>query len=183
MDMKTVIDSIAANKVAFARAVQTIRANKQLTPDGRRQQITRVFAAASAKHKALVQQYQADIQSERERLARLAFWPSSQRPDDVQNLRDAVRTAQGGDLRKLIQRAKLTHDTTLAKAIAAVAIETDDWATIDAAAGIDPDIAALVRHEEDYGMRRSLQRELSDSIRLSDPERPAEVVDQAGAAV
>ena len=183
MDAQRIPDDVKRNKAAVKAKIEAIRLDGHLTPAGKRAQIAAAYTAAAAQHRALMASYQAEIQSERERLARVAFGPASRRPDDEQNFRDALKMAADPTTKRaaLLSRAKLSHDTNLAKALAMVAtLASDDWATFDAAAEIDSDVAALLRHEQDYGVRRTLQRKVFDSGDLGYMDRPAEV-DQAAA--
>ena len=116
--------AIRENRVRFEARVSELREDRDLSDEAKRRHMEEAYTAARARHERLAAEKQAAIAERLETARRAAFAPPRIRGADPAMLsmsyRDALDRAQTRDTRELedlLERAEITGDEVLAKAI------------------------------------------------------------------
>lgn len=154
---------------AYARKLEAIRANKDLSDEGKRRQIAREWKAHSKAMGAARQEAVADIAVRRRRLERKAFGapPETTQADyrDALGRADALATADAAHA--ALSRAQRTGDAVLARAVATVAAERGWRGVLGAYAGADAVVADALDQLAGLGEQDDAAARLKRSVATS----------------
>lgn len=179
------LEEANAIRQRYEKALAQTRGNPDLTAMAKRERIAAAYSEARIAMEQLRQRLDGDTSAERAKLYNSAFGQSFDqyvRPDDkdraIQLTRDAMDRVEAieteEDGLRLAQRAALTADTYLAKAIAQRAYERRWTDVLDQAASAHPHLGnalvALQRHEEKAAGVNSMETYYALQLR-----QPAEV--------
>jgi hypothetical protein len=119
-----ITEKMTRNAESFRRRVDEIRRDWTRSEEAKRQDLEAAFAEASSVHKALEDQYRAEVRGRVETTRKAAFAPpkiaGSSKAMELLAYRSALdavaRIAKSADLAELLERAQITGDAPLARA-------------------------------------------------------------------
>jgi len=181
--MSEIADRVKEVRQGYQRALETLRADRDLTPEARAKRIALAWQATSNEMARLRKQHgEAKVQRRRE-LEMSLFGPryshGATETDKVHlraDYRAALDRAEQAkapeEALDLLNRAELTADTTLARAVAAVAASRGYARVLDRYAASRSDVAEAL--DELTGLADKRQA-IAESFAFSAPPKPSEV--------
>lgn len=183
---------VKETKQAYARAVETIRADRSLSPEGKAERIAKAWRATSEEIQRLRVEYQKAREQHRQDLERSVFGPTYPHGateadkvavrSDYRAALDRAEQVQGAEqAADLLDRAELTSDTVLARAVATVAASRGFTNVLEKYADSRPEARAAI--DELVGFQSDKKTRFVEGMVLSGPMRPSEVTPQIENAV
>lgn len=167
------IDRIMAeNRAAFADAKSAIKADKNLSEEGKRRKTQEARSAANAKHEELRAERSAAIDDEHERLYRKAFQSRPATAESRALFERASSAAGPKDLAVLMGQASRTNDSELRRAVVQSAFDRGFFDLIPDDDSVVQDLLGFVlRHQmvETGNRAADIGRRLSEDIRRTAP--------------
>lgn len=176
-------------KAAHARLVEQVRANPQLSDEGRRRQIARSYLSTSEAIDGLRIQLEQANEAERKRLEKRFVGPSplplgATTADSIArdaSFRDALERASAtppgdGKLGEIMQRATMVGDTLLARAALTVAIERSDVPAVNVWLADHPADDAPMNRLFALAEESSTSAAFHRALEFSKPDKPRELV-------
>ncbi len=181
--MSKIADRVKEVRQGYERALDTLRADRDLTPEARAKRIAQAWQATSNEMARLRKQHAEAKVQRRQELEQNLFGPrysyGATETDkvhlraDYRSALDRAEQAKGPDeALDLLNRAELTGDTTLARAVAAVAASRGYAKALNEYAARRPDVGETL--DELSGLSDKRQA-IAESFAFSAPPKPSEV--------
>ena len=183
--IREIVKKIQENRSAFNRRMNEIRADNNLSEDGKRNAINQELEKARKVHQQLMDEYNRQIKEIGITLRRSAFSPVTLFMDKDTEARVLMRHQDNverfsklpkEDLMAALRRAKDLDDANMARSICHAAFERGLHDVVNAVAEEFPTekdcLDELYEFERTYGSLKDKDRKFTEKIELSGPAIP-----------
>lgn len=186
--IREIVKKIQENRSIFNQRVKEIRADNNLSNEGKRNTINQELEHAREIHQQLIEEYNKQIKETGSSLRRYAFSPTTLFMDADTKARLLMRHQENvdrfsklpeKDLMAALSRAKDLDDENTVRSICHAAFERGLHKVVLAVAEEFPNesdgLNKLYEFEQTYGSMKDMDRKFTEKMELSGPSIPSEL--------